>query len=112
MADQQSGPVKRWADMTDQERAEVRASAKPPGPTPILPSFACGRASTEGEPVEIIGERILRRTEKAIQVLLADTKEPHWFPKSVVEDLDEMDDGTCLLTVKRWFAAKAELING
>jgi hypothetical protein len=108
------GPVKRWADMTEAERAKVRATAKPPAPAPILPApdFICsGRAPTEGAPVEVVCTRKIRETEKAALYLVADLGEEKWIPKSVIQDSDEMDDGSVVLTLARWFAVKAELID-
>jgi hypothetical protein len=62
--------------------------------------------------VEIATVKLERETEKAAQYVLADSGGRMWFPKSVIEKADRMDDGTAILTVKRWFAAKEGLVDG
>jgi hypothetical protein len=62
----------------------------------------------ELEPIQVACSEKLRETDKATLYVLADG-EQKWFPKSVIEDEDEMDDGAVLLTVKGWFAEREGL---
>lgn len=66
------------------------------------------RRSEPKDAVQITCLRRIRETAKAELYKLADGSEV-WFPKSVIEDIDEMDDGTCVIAVSQWFAQKEGL---
>ncbi len=60
--------------------------------------------SDKGELVELVVTRFIRETAAAHLVLLEDTGEQVWFPKSHIEDIDHMDDGTGTILVTEWIA--------
>lgn len=60
--------------------------------------------------VEVLFSQHIKETDKAHLVLVADTGEQTWFPKSQVGDIDLMDDGTGVLTVSRWIARQKGLV--
>lgn len=108
MADR-GGPVRSWADMSDDERARIRSTAKPPPKERVItptPDFICSRrGQPERPPVELCAEEKVRETERAALYRLADGSEK-WIPKSVIVRVEEFDDGTALVTVRGWFADK------
>lgn len=56
--------------------------------------------------VEVEIEAITRQSEMAVQVVVSETGEEKWIPKSVIEDFDE---DSRVLNVKKWFAEKEGL---
>lgn len=71
------------------------------------------RPSEKKGPVTLAATGVLRETEKAIRygLLISGQANPvrMWVPRSQVLKTETMDDGTLLLTVTRWFAAKEGL---
>src|SRR5678815_3568531 len=91
-------PVRRWADMTEAEKARIREQTRPP-PTPS-PSGDDARAERRraaraGEAVQVTAQRLVRETEKAVLFMV--NGEEKWFPKSVLEDRDQQRDESWVL---------------
>lgn len=101
-------PIRSWADMSPAERERISATAKPPKRPDILPSKR-GPEPKKGDSVGVVCSRKVFETKGAILFVLADGGEQKWIPKSVIEDQDEMDDGSFVLLVSEWFAKKEGL---
>lgn len=83
-------PVKSWANMTSEERERIRATSKPPPPTPVLPyrDHQTGPGTGEGS-VQTSALCRVRETEKAVLYLLPKGLGGEvWFPKSVLVSVD------------------------
>lgn len=119
------GPVKRWVDMSTEERARVAAVSKPPGPPPILPFRREQRPASGREGLVQTSARCrIRDTEKAVLYLFpAEAGGEVWVPKSVVATVDgdavDLDaftgddwgsrEAAVELEVRRWWVEKQGL---
>jgi len=65
------------------------------------------------DPVQLGEAEIVRETDLAVLVVLEDTANELWIPKSVIHDDSEiwrMGDSTGMLVVEAWWANKQDLI--
>jgi hypothetical protein len=65
------------------------------------------------DPVQLGEAEIIRETDLAVLVVLEDTANELWVPKSVIHDDSEiwkMADGVGMLVVEAWWANKQDLI--
>lgn len=75
-----------------------------------------GDSSDEPEGADVQVEQVLQESAKAIQVVMLDTGDIKWIPKSVIHSDSEVyekptvGNGAGKLVVHMWFAEKAGLV--
>lgn len=107
-------PQRRWSDLVEAETARIRELTRPaPGPPTdgeAAESDSRRRQAHAGGPVDVICQRLLRETAKA--VLFVIRGEEVWVPKSVIESKAQQPDETWWVVVAGWFAQREGLLDG